>query len=62
MTTILGSIKAREDGRAMAGKHPGARNPAMAMPPPGAAGAPNPQRLGGLAPQRQTLPNYNRYG
>ena len=25
------------------------------------AGAPGAQRLGGLAPQRQALPNYNRY-
>ena len=25
------------------------------------AGAPGAQRLGGMAPQRQALPNYNRY-
>ena len=35
VTAILGSIKAREDGRAMAGRQPGALNPAMAPPPPG---------------------------
>ena len=37
VTAIPGSIKAREDGRAiMAGRmQPGALNPAMAPPPPG---------------------------
>jgi parafibromin len=51
VTAILGSVKAREDGR-VAGKQ---GNSSMAPPPPQAT-----PRLG-MPPQRQALPNYNRY-
>ncbi len=52
MTAILASVKAREEGRTS--------KPGPAMGGMGAGPASTP-RQPGLPPQRQTLPNYNRY-